>query len=309
MGVRVRVDGAWGSRPFAVSTAERWRRPSDGRSTIARARPRAAVAALSDEPPASGSWEGGTGGTRSVHGLDRGEALRAYRCRRGDARRSAGRTSPRPASSRIARSRRSHRRRLSLPAAHVECGGGITATAVDGRRDAGPLLSRFLPRPRGAGRLRALRRAGPRRPRATRGRGGGGAAERAGLPGRTHTLVLDGEQLALQVHESVGHAVELDRVLGLEASYAGTSFVSPGDLGSLRYGSPHMNVTADATGARGLGSFGWDDEGVPAQAVSIVRDGVLCGFLSSRESAAEVGLERSGDACARRRSRASRSCA
>jgi TldD protein len=111
--------------------------------------------------------------------------------------------------------------------------------------------------------------------------------------GRT-TLVLDGEQLALQLHESVGHAVELDRVLGSEASYAGTSFLSPADLGSFAYGSPIMDVTADATVAGGLGSYRWDDEGVEGRAFPIVSEGVLTGFLSSRESAAQIGLDRSG---------------
>ena len=113
-------------------------------------------------------------------------------------------------------------------------------------------------------------------------------------PAERTTLVLDGEQVTLQVHESVGHALELDRVLGREASYAGTSFVKVEDLDSLRYGSPHMNITADATCAGGLGSFGWDDEGVEARAFPLVREGVLRGFLSSRETAAEIGLERSG---------------
>jgi len=113
-------------------------------------------------------------------------------------------------------------------------------------------------------------------------------------PAARTTVVLDGGQVALQLHESVGHAVELDRVLGTETSYAGTSFLSPADLGSRRYGSAAMSVTADATTPGGLGSFGWDDEGVPAQAVPIVREGVLRGFLSSRESAGQVGLERSG---------------
>jgi TldD protein len=112
-------------------------------------------------------------------------------------------------------------------------------------------------------------------------------------PGR-RTIVLDGMQLALQLHESVGHAVELDRVLGTEASYAGTSFVAVEDVGRLKYGSPLMNVSADASVEGGLGSFGWDDEGVAARAEPIVRDGVLAGFLSSRESAAEIGLPRSG---------------
>src|SRR4051812_2680308 len=112
-------------------------------------------------------------------------------------------------------------------------------------------------------------------------------------PGRT-TIVLDGQQLALQLHESVGHAVELDRVLGTEASYAGTSFVRAEDLGGLRWGWGLMNVTADATVAGGLGSFGWDDEGVEARTEPLVREGVLEGFLTSRESAAAIGLERSG---------------
>jgi TldD protein len=113
-------------------------------------------------------------------------------------------------------------------------------------------------------------------------------------PTRLTALILAGEQLGSQLHESVGHAVELDRVLGREASYAGTSFVAPDAVGSLRFGSEHMNVTADATAAGGLGSFRWDDEGVEARTVPIVRAGVLAGFLSSRETAAEIGLERSG---------------
>ena len=116
-------------------------------------------------------------------------------------------------------------------------------------------------------------------------------------PGET-TLILDSEQLALQIHESVGHALELDRVLGGEASYAGTSWVGPGDVGTLRYGSPLMNVTADATVPGGLGSYAWDDEGAPAVATPLVVEGVLRGFLTSRETAALVGLDRSG-ACLR----------
>jgi TldD protein len=113
-------------------------------------------------------------------------------------------------------------------------------------------------------------------------------------PADRTTLILDGEQTALQVHESVGHALELDRILGREASYAGTSFVSADELGSLRYGSELMNVSADATVPGGLGTFGWDDEGVAAHAFPLVESGVLRGFLSSREAAAEIGLERSG---------------
>jgi TldD protein len=108
------------------------------------------------------------------------------------------------------------------------------------------------------------------------------------------TVVLGSEQLALQVHESVGHATELDRILGMEAGYAGTSFLRPEDRGSLKYGSPLMQVVADATEPGGLGTFGWDDEGVPARRTDLVRNGRLVGFLTSRETAARAGLERSG---------------
>ena len=108
------------------------------------------------------------------------------------------------------------------------------------------------------------------------------------------TLVLGSDQLALQVHESVGHAVELDRIFGSEAGFAGTSWVDPEKIGVLRYGSELMNVVADATEPGGLGTFGWDDEGVPAQRTPIVHRGVLVGTLSSKESAAQLGLRRSG---------------
>ena len=116
---------------------------------------------------------------------------------------------------------------------------------------------------------------------------------RACPTGRT-ALVLGSDQLALQVHESVGHAVELDRILGSEAGFAGTSWVRPETIGHLDYGSSAMNVVADATEPGGLGTFGWDDEGVPAQRTPIVQAGTLVGVLSSREWAARLGLSRSG---------------
>jgi TldD protein len=108
-------------------------------------------------------------------------------------------------------------------------------------------------------------------------------------PAGVTTIVVDSEQMVLQVHESVGHPTELDRVYGTEAAYAGTSFLKPHDLGSLRYGSEHMNITADATTAGGLGTFGYDDEGVPAQREPVVAEGVLSSFLTSRETAARIG--------------------
>jgi TldD protein len=105
-------------------------------------------------------------------------------------------------------------------------------------------------------------------------------------------LILGSEQLALQIHESVGHAVELDRILGWEAAFAGTSWLDLAQLGSLRFGSDLMTITADATLPGALGSFGYDDEGTPAAPVDIVRDGIWTGVLSGRDSAAIAGRSR-----------------
>jgi TldD protein len=97
------------------------------------------------------------------------------------------------------------------------------------------------------------------------------------------TVVLGPDQVTSQLHESVGHPTELDRIHGTEAAYAGTSFLSPADLGTLQYGSELMNVTADATLEHGLGSFAVDDEGFPARKEAVVENGVLRAFTSSRE--------------------------
>ncbi|HVL91506.1 MAG TPA: TldD/PmbA family protein, partial [Actinomycetota bacterium] len=105
-------------------------------------------------------------------------------------------------------------------------------------------------------------------------------------PSGTTTLILTPDQLGLQVHESIGHPIELDRVLGMEAAYAGTSFLKPGDEGSLRYGSDLINITADATLPGGLGTFGWDDEGVAAARTPLIEAGMLRAALSDRGSAA-----------------------
>lgn len=113
-------------------------------------------------------------------------------------------------------------------------------------------------------------------------------------PSGVTTIILDGSQLALQVHESCGHAIELDRVLGTEAAYAGTSFLTVDKLGILQYGSDIVNLSADATIPAGLGTFGYDDEGVPAQSTPVVRDGVFVGYLMSRETAAMLGMASNG---------------
>lgn len=109
-------------------------------------------------------------------------------------------------------------------------------------------------------------------------------------------IILEGSQLGLQVHESVGHPIELDRVLGTEANFAGMSFLTLDQANRLQYGSEIVNVVADARleHGPGLGTFGYDDEGVPAQCIDIIKDGQFKGYLSSRETAAEVGLDRSG---------------
>jgi TldD protein len=115
-------------------------------------------------------------------------------------------------------------------------------------------------------------------------------------PEGTHTVILDGSQLGLQIHESVGHPIELDRVLGMEANFAGTSFLTLEKLGKLRYGTELVNVVADARQEHGpgLGTFAYDDEGVAAQCTPIITQGRFVGYLSSRETAHTIGASRSG---------------
>ncbi|MGA8543250.1 MAG: TldD/PmbA family protein [Thermoplasmata archaeon] len=176
----------------------------------------------------------------------------------------------------------------------VHVGGGVNATAVRGstvQRRSAPNSFGGAYRQTGFEFVRGLaldERA------ETVGREAVQLLDAPSCPSGTTTLVLGSSQLALQVHESVGHATELDRIYGSEAAYAGTSWVTPDGIGRLEYGSDLMQVVADATEPGGLGTFGWDDEGVPAQRVPIIRSGTLVGVLSSRESAAHLGLRRSG---------------
>lgn len=107
-------------------------------------------------------------------------------------------------------------------------------------------------------------------------------------------VIIADDQLALQVHESCGHPMELDRVLGFEASYAGTSFLTPEKLKNYQYGSKCVNIVADATIPGGLGTFGYDDEGVKAKKVDLVKDGRLVGYLTSRETATKFNLPVTG---------------
>src|ERR687897_1136007 len=113
-------------------------------------------------------------------------------------------------------------------------------------------------------------------------------------PAGETTLILGAEQMALQIHESVGHAIELDGILGWEAAYAGTSWLDLAHLGSMQYGSELMNITIDPTIPGALGSFGYDDEGTPAFARDAVRNGTWVGVLAGRDSAAVAGLDYAG---------------
>jgi TldD protein len=111
-------------------------------------------------------------------------------------------------------------------------------------------------------------------------------------PGR-YDVVIDPSNLWLTIHESIGHATELDRALGYEAAYAGTSFATFDRLGSLQYGSPIMHITGDRTVEHGLATIGYDDEGVEAQSWDLVRDGILVGYQLDRRMAARQELGRS----------------
>ena len=121
-------------------------------------------------------------------------------------------------------------------------------------------------------------------------------AEKTKAPGVTPKrtdLVIDPTNLWLTIHESIGHATEYDRAIGYEAAYAGTSFATPDKLGTLRYGSPVMNVTADRTAEHGLASIGYDDDGVAAQSWDLVRDGIFVGYQLDRVFARKLGNARS----------------
>jgi len=113
-------------------------------------------------------------------------------------------------------------------------------------------------------------------------------------PSRETTLILDSSQLALQIHESCGHPTELDRVFGTEAAFAGRSFLTVDKRNNFRYGSDMVNLTADSVRPTGLGTFGWDDEGVSASSTPLVRNGEFTGYLMSRETASRLGLRSNG---------------
>jgi len=292
IGVRVLVDGAWG---FA---SDRRLSPDGARDAALRACGFAAAAgggdgrALAPIEARSGSYRTPTQRDPFSVPLDEKVAL----CLRAD---EALRRPEVKVAEAFVRAQRERRFFLSSDGIEVdqelvECGGGMQAVAIGD----------------GIVQLRAY----PSLHVGSSAQGGWEYVESLGLeteaprvaeqaaallradecPSKVTTVVIDAEQMQLQVHESVGHPTELDRVYGTEAAYAGTSFLHPDDLGSLRYGSEQMNITADATTPGGLGTFGFDDEGVPASRETIVDAGVLRGFLTSRETAAKLGHGRGG---------------
>ena len=297
IGVRVRSGGGWGfaaTRDVSRAGAER---------TLSRALALAEAAGDGgsrprlDEPPARGHWAGACQIDPFALSLDEklGLLAAAEAALRGDDR--LVRTDAAASVTRVT-SAFASTDGAACTQEHTECGAGVAAAALGEtglQTRTYPSAHGGLARQAGWEHVLALDLAG-NAPRV--------ASEAVELltapacPSGTATIVLGAEQLALQIHESIGHALELDRMQLGEAGYAGTSWVQPSDLGTLRYGSEHLTITADAMLAGGLGTFGWDDEGTAARRAVLVDRGTLRGALSDRESAAVAGLPES-TACAR----------
>ncbi|HET7520614.1 MAG TPA: TldD/PmbA family protein [Candidatus Limnocylindria bacterium] len=294
-GVRVLVDGAWGFSGSAVMTPREVERVTREAVEIARASGLAPGdrVVLDDTPPQTGHYATPVGEDPFAVSMD--EKLRILFD--ADAAMAAVKgVTVREGNVEAARERKTF---ASTEGAHVEqelteVGAGIEATAVDDNES----QSRSWPNSAGGqhvtGGFEAVR-AMALTDNAQR------IAEEAvallsaeDCPSGEMTLVIDSSQMALQVHESCGHPIELDRVLGMEASFAGTSFLTLDKLGTLRYGSDIVNIDADATAPGGLGTFGYDDEGVPAQNTPIVSAGQFVGYLTSRETAPIIGRRSMG---------------
>ena len=296
VGVRALIGSSWGffAVPDVGSAAAR--RAGEQAAAVARASTFVAGANLSlaEEPPSQGSWQSDCREDPwSVSLAEKGDLLETVTRTMGEHGADVSEASHRVWDTRKwLVSSEGHRIDQHI----VECGASISATAVGERETQvrsypgirgqygtrGWELIRELDLPGNAARIGEEARA---------------LLSADQCPSLDATdLILGSEQMALQIHESVGHAVELDRILGWEAAFAGTSWLDLKQMGSLRFGSDLMNVTADATLPGALGSFGYDDEGTPAHPVDIVRDGIWVGVLSGRDSAALAGLDSSGGA-------------
>ena len=297
VGVRVRVGGGWGFAATRDTRAAAIKQAIARALVIAESQPVAPAQPLAVVEPARGHWRCSCEQDPLAVSLeDKLELLLAAEALlHGDPRVVRGEAE---CASRRVRTAFVSSDGAACSQERVECGASIAAIAVDGDE----LQVRTYPSTHGGSgacagweHVRAFDLV------AHAPRVAAEAIELLTAPacpaGRT-TIVLDGDQLALQIHESIGHALELDRMLLGEAAYAGTSWVQAHDLGGLRYGSAALNITADATLPGGLGSFGWDDEGVAATRTPLIEEGILRGALSDRQSAAAIGLGRSGG-CAR----------
>jgi TldD protein len=295
-GIRVLVDGAWGFASSHRLEAAEVDRVAAEAVRIARASATALRhrVALDDRPPAHGTYETPVVEDPFAIPLERkiGDLLEADRL--------AARVNGIVFTESIYAAQREWKTFAASDGSYTEqtithVGAGVEANAIEGDDH----QRRSYPDSGGGWQaagyeyVRALDLAG---------RAAGYAEEAVALlsapqcPSGQSTIVLDPSQLYLQVHESCGHPSELDRVFGSEASYAGTSFLTTDKLESgFRYGSDLVDIVADATAPGGMGTFGWDDEGVAAQSVPLVKGGIFVGYLSSRETAPRIG-RRSGGA-------------
>jgi TldD protein len=296
-GIRVLVDGAWGFSSSALLEGDEAERVAREALDIARASglARGSPVELDDTAPVTDSYRTPVEEDPFAVGLD--EKLRLLLEADANMARVPG-IAIREANAVAARELKTFASTTGarIEQEIIESGAGIEATAVNDTE----MQQRSYPSSFGGqvvtGGFEAVRGLGL----------GDHAQETAELavalldapqcPSGEMDLVLDSTQVALQVHESCGHPTELDRVFGTEASFAGTSFLTTDKLGSLRYGSEKVSIDADATASGGLGTFAYDDEGVPAQNVPLIENGILVGYLTSRETAPRIGRRSMGSA-------------
>jgi TldD protein len=294
-GVRVLVDGAWGFASSAVVEPAEVETVTNQALAIARASARAGgpPVELDDTPPERGTYRTPVEEDPFMVALeDKLALLFALDAQMGAVRGVSTRESTLEAI-------REFKTFASSAGAHVEqelveVGAGLTATAVSDN-DA---QERSYPNSLGGqmvtGGFEAIRALGLSENAQRIGEEAVALLTAPQCPSGDMTVIINSSQLALQVHESCGHPIELDRVMGMEASFAGTSFLTLDQMDNLQYGSPLVNIDADATAPGGLGTFGWDDEGVPAQNVPIVSAGRFVGYLTSRETAPIIGRRSMG---------------
>ncbi|MEO8250879.1 MAG: TldD/PmbA family protein [Chloroflexota bacterium] len=294
-GVRVLVDGAWGFAGSSRLERAEVERVTRGAVAIARASGLAMrePIVLDDSPPAVASYR--TPLREDPFAVPLDEKLRLLF----DADATMGKVAGITLRTSSMEAGREVKTFASSEGAHIEqdlmeVGAGIEATAVNDSE----VQRRSFPQSAGGqhvtGGFEAVRDLGLADHAQQIAEEAVALLDAPQCPSGEMTLIIDSSQLALQVHESCGHPIELDRVLGMEASFAGTSFLTLDKLEQLQYGSEIVNMEADATAPGGLGTFGFDDEGVAAQKVPIVTAGLLVGYLTSRETAPIIGRRSMG---------------